>query len=436
MNNTRVSLLPRALMNRHRLLSIACLSAAVLVLAASRPALAGEPIAEKSPGVTGNAAPGTAALDDMMTSLMRKWKIPGGALAVVKDGRLIFAHGYGLADRDAGTPVEPDSLFRIASISKPITAAAILLLVEQGRLSLDAKVLDVLKPPVIAGKIQDQRWRQITIRQLLAHTAGFDREKSFDPMFRSYDIAEATHTPPPADTTAVIHYMLGRPLDFAPDTKWAYSNFGYCLLGRVIEQVTGRSYADAVQDMVLRPAGIKRMQIGRTRLSGRLPGEVRYYVPGDPKCRSVFPDEKEQVPCPNGEFYLEALDSHGGWVASAIDLVRFATALDGSREPCLLKPESRRLLETRPSPLAKTSAYYGLGWNVRPVGKGANWWHNGSLPGTMTLLVRTHNGLCWAALFNLRPQDQRAFLAELDRVIWEAVGRVPKWPQQDLFSQF
>jgi N-acyl-D-amino-acid deacylase len=417
-------------------LSVACILTALLILTHDRPLLGDDASNMKPIAVSGVAAPEMAALDEMMTALMRKWNVPGGAMAVAKEGKLVFAHGYGWADRDAGTPVEPDSLFRIASISKPVTAAAILLLVEQGRLSLDAKALDVLKSPIVEGKIQDQRWRQITIRQLLAHTAGFDREKSFDPMFRCYEIAEATHAPPPADTTAIIHYMLGRPLDFAPDTKWAYSNFGYCLLGRVIEQVTGRNYADVVQDVVLRPAGIKRMQIGRTRLSGRLPGEVRYYVPGDPKCRSVFPDEKEQVPCANGEFYLEALDSHGGWVASATDLVRFATALDGSRKPCLLKPETRRLIETRPPPLAKTSAYYGLGWNVRPVGKGANWWHNGSLPGTMTLLVRTHNGLCWAALFNLRPQDQRAFLAELDRAIWEAVGRVQKWPQSDLFAHY
>jgi CubicO group peptidase (beta-lactamase class C family) len=424
------------LMKRRFVALSTALLVAFLLLTPHRLPAADKTAGEKPIVVTGSASPGTAALDDTITTLMRKWKIPGGAMAVVKDGKLVFAHGYGQADRDAGTPVQPDSLFRIASISKPVTAAVILLLVEQGRLNLDAKVLDVLKPPVVAGKVQDERWRQITIRQLLAHTAGFDREKSFDPMFRSNEIAEAMHARPPADTTAIIHYMLGRPLDFAPDTRWAYSNFGYCLLGRVIEQVTRQDYADAAQNLILRPAGIKRMQIGHTRLSRRLPGEVRYYTPGDPECRSVFPDEKKQVPCPYGEFYLEALDSHGGWIASTIDLLRFTTALDGSRQPCLLKPETRRLIESRPPPLAKTPAYYGLGWNVRPVGKGANWWHNGSLPGTMTLLVRTHNGLCWAALFNLRPQDQRAFLGELDRVIWEGVGRVAKWPQRDLFSQY
>ena len=263
-------------MNLRSLRFAACLSAALGVLAIGRPLLADRASDEKPIAVTGAAAPGMTALDEMMTALVRKWKIPGGALAVVKDGRLVFAHGYGLADREDGKPVQPDSLFRIASVTKPITATAILVLVERGQLDLDAKVLDILKPPVVSqAKVSDKRWKQITVRQLLFHTAGFDRDTGFDPMFRSDEIAKATGTPPPADSTAIIHYMLGRPLDFDPGAKHVYSNFGYCLLGRVIEQVTGKPYAEAVQNLVLRPSGITRMKIGRTQLSDRLPGEVR-----------------------------------------------------------------------------------------------------------------------------------------------------------------
>jgi CubicO group peptidase (beta-lactamase class C family) len=393
---------------------------------------------EKPIAVTGAVAAGTEPLDGMMTSLMRKWDVPGGALAVAKDGRLVFSHGYGLADRETGRRVEPDSLFRIASLSKPITSAAILALVEQKRLDLDAKVLDVLKPPVVSpDKVRDARWKQITIRQLLFHTGGFDRETSLDPMFRSAEIAKATGTSAPAGTRAIIHSMLGQPLDFDPGTKYAYSNFGYCLLGRVIEQITGKEYGEAVQELVLRPAGIKRMQIGHTRLGDRVRGEVRYYSSVDEEGASVFPDEHEMVAAPYGGFYLEALDSHGGWIGSAVDLVQFATALDGSRRPTLLKPETRRLIELRPpAPLPSDSpVYYGLGWSVRPVGEGANWFHNGSLPGTMSLLVRTHHGFAWAAVFNLRPIDQWQFLAELDDEIWKAVGRVKEWPRGDAFRR-
>jgi N-acyl-D-amino-acid deacylase len=395
--------------------------------------------AKKAISVTGAAAPNLKALDDEITSLMRKWSIPGGQLAVVKDGRLIFAHGYGLADRDAGRTVQPDSLFRIASVTKPLTAAAILVLVQRGRLDLDAKIFDVLKlPGVSAKKAIDPRWKRITIRQLLHHTAGFDRDASFDPMFRSYVVAKATGTTPPAGPHAIIRYMLGQRLDFDPGAKEAYSNFGYCLLGRVVEQVTGKPYAEAVQNLVLRPAGIARMKIGRTRLADRLPGEVRYYTPDDEQARSVFPDVKKPVPWPYGGFYIEAMDAHGAWVASAVDLVRFTAALDGSRKPSILKPATVRLIESRPAPPmpAHSRDYYGLGWWVRPVGRGANWWHNGSLPGTMALLVRTHDGFAWAALFNLRPQDDGKFLGELDAGIWKAVGRVQKWPERDLFSRY
>jgi CubicO group peptidase (beta-lactamase class C family) len=423
-------------MNRHTLLLATVFLAAIL--SHGYPVLAVASPGKRAIAVAGTAAPEMAPLDEMMTSLMRKWNIPGGQLAVAKDGRLVFAHGYGLADREEGKPVQPDSLFRIASVSKPITSAAILKLVEQGRLDLDAKALDILKPPVVpSGKPRDGRWRQITIRQLLNHTAGFDRDKSFDPMFRSREIAEATGTPSPADTTAIIHYMLGRPLDFDPGTKYAYSNFGYCLLGRVIEQVTGKRYGPAVQELVLHPAGITRMRLGRTRLAGRLPGEVRYYTPGDDKAASVFANEREPVLWPYGGFYLNAMDSHGAWVGSAVDLVRFATALDGSRKPSLLKPETVRLIESRPpSPLpADSPTYYGLGWSVRPVGNGANWWHNGSLPGTMSLLVRTHHGFAWAAVFNTRPRDDGEFQGELDGAIWKAVGRVRQWPEGDQFPR-
>ena len=89
--------------------------------------------------ITGTAAPDLKPVDDEITRLMRRWQIPGGAAALVKDGQLVLAHGYGFADREAGNPVKPDSLFRIASVTKPITAAAILALVERGRLDLDAR---------------------------------------------------------------------------------------------------------------------------------------------------------------------------------------------------------------------------------------------------------------------------------------------------------
>src|SRR5262249_5583296 len=149
---------------------------------------------------------------------MQARKVPGGALAVVKDRRLVYARGYGWADRDKKIPVRPESLFRIASVSKPITAVAVLKLVEERKLALEDRAFDIVRlPPVLEGTTTpDPRLARITIAQLLHHTGGWDRDKSFDPMFRPRLIAEKVGVSPPANAQAVIRYMLGQPLDFDP----------------------------------------------------------------------------------------------------------------------------------------------------------------------------------------------------------------------------
>src|SRR5262249_47998282 len=157
-------------------------------------------------------------------------KVPGAALAVVRHGRLVYARGFGYADQEKHRPVQPQSLFRIASISKPFTATAIMQLIERGKLRLDDRVVDILhRDP--RYHIHDNRpfWKKVTVRQLLQHTGGWDRQQSFDPQFRSVLIAKEEHVAPPAMPAQIIQYMLDRPLDFEPGTRSAYSNFGYCL---------------------------------------------------------------------------------------------------------------------------------------------------------------------------------------------------------------
>jgi N-acyl-D-amino-acid deacylase len=240
----------------------------------------------------------------------------------------------------------------------------------------------------------------------------------------------------PASCETVIRYMLGQKLDFDPGTKYAYSNFGFCVLGRIIERVSGVSYQEFVRREVLEPAGITRMRIGKSLVSDDAAGEVHYYNEGS--ARSVFPSLRGEVPWPYGGFNLEAMDSHGGWIASAIDLVKFANAIDGRRGTPLLSKGSIAALTSRPAPpLSQTeAAYYGLGWSVRPTGSGANWWHGGSLPGTTTLLVRAANGYCWAAVFNSRPEGNSKLGAEVDSGMWKAFGEVTEWPERDLFPDF
>ena len=376
------------------------------------------------------------AFDAEMAAFMGPRGVPGGALAVVKNGRLVYAKGYGMADRERKTPVTADALFRIASISKPFTAVAVLQLIEAGRLRLDDRAFALLGfDPAQAA---DPRTAQITVGQLLHHTGGWDRDKSGDPMFRAREIARDLRTPPPAASADIIRWMHGRRLDSDPGSAYAYSNFGYCVLGRIIEKITGQNYARWVQEKVLAPAGIRGMRLGASRRAGQAPGEVCYYETREDLGRNVFDEPPEKVPFPYGGFHLEAMEAHGGWIASAVDLVRFAAALDEPAASPLLRRETFDLLYAPPAaPVSRKAdgalepSYYAAGWSVRPVGQNgrANYWHNGSLPGTSTLLVRRSDGLGWAAVFNQRSEDKTLPDGAIDAALHRAANRVGAWPE-------
>jgi N-acyl-D-amino-acid deacylase len=394
--------------------------------------------------ISGAAVPGMESYDQIISNLMRKYAIPGGAVAVVRDGKLIYARGFGYADVENKTPVQPDALFRIASVSKPITGVAIMKLVEEGKLALDDRVAPFIAHLVPAeGATVDPRWEQITIRQLLDHTAGWDRDKpngGFDPMFRPAIAAAAVGAPAPASAETIIRYMKGMPFDFNPGEKYVYSNFGFAILGRVIERVSGMPYEEYVRARVLQPVGANRTRLGKTRLSDALADEVKYYAPGmglnAPLVPSVFPGEGT-VPVNYGGFYLEAMDSHGGWVSSTVDLLRFMTGVDGraNRPDILSAALVAEMTSNGAAVCAGGACYYAGGWTVRPTQGDANWWHSGSLPGTTSILVRSYNNFSWAALFNARSETGN-FDGELDAALWDALAQATSFPTHDLFSSF
>jgi CubicO group peptidase (beta-lactamase class C family) len=405
------------------------------------------PVQQEIP-ITGSLVPGMVSYDQIIPDLMRKYSIPGGAVAVLRDGKLIYARGFGYADVENKTLVQPDALFRIASVSKPITAVAIMKLVEEGKLNLDDRIAPLiadLKPA--PGATVDPRWEQITIRHLLNHTGGWDRDKpngGFDPMFQSAIAAAAVGAPAPASAETIIRYMKGKPLDFNPGEKFAYSNFGYAILGRVIERLSGMKYEEYVRARVLQPVGANRTRLGRTRMSDALADEVKYYLPGEPGLGltgplvpSVFSGEG-LVPVNYGGYYLEALDSHGGWVSSTIDLLRFLAGVDGrANRPDIISSELVAQMTSKGgAACADGTCYYGAGWFVRPIqGGDANWWHGGDLPGTTALVVRSYNNFSWAALFNANTPTAK-FDGDLDAALWDALAHVTSFPTQDLFSTF
>lgn len=396
---------------------------------------------------TGKPEPKLANFDQLMQAFMQQHHIPGVALAVTDHGRLVYARGFGYADLATHEQVQPTSLFRIASISKPITAVAILQLIEQGKLKLEDKVYEILdfKADIEqAGKDFDVRQRDITIRHLLEHRGGWDRDKSFDAMFETVRFAKEQKVPSPAGNVDVIRAMLRQKLDFAPGERYAYSNLGYNLLGRVIEKLTGQPYDVYIKEKVLSPIGIKSMTLGATRIEGRQPREVRYYQPGIAK--SVFQNDFDQpVPWAYGGWNIEAMDSHGGWLASAVDLARFAAAFDDPAHCPLLSAASIELMHARPPGLAghddkgmPKDPFYSLGWQNRGTKNGKlNHWHTGSLSGTATILMRRHDGRNIIALLNTRVSPTSTHLSrDLDNLIYGAADAVTDWPTEDHFGEF
>ena len=348
-----------------------------------------------------NADPPTpaerAAMADLARAFMQKYAVPAYSLAVGYGGAIVYQDAFGWADRENKIPVAPANLFRIASISKTITSVTIFSLIEQGQLKLADRVFgpnaitgtDYGKPPYNPGV------DQITIEHLLTHTCGGWSNEANDPMFENPELTHAR----------LIEWTLhNRKLDHPPGTHYAYSNFGYCVLGRVIEKVTRQSYAEYVRATVLRRCGVGDMTIAGNTLAQRRPGEVKYYGQADN---------------PYG-MNVARMDSHGGWIARPADLVQFFMHVDGfATPPSILKPQTIHIMTAA----SAANPGYAKGWAVN---KFDNWWHNGSLPGTTTIAVRAHSGFCWAAFTNTR-RNNSAIESDLDQLNWKMLQQVKSW---------
>jgi len=353
-----------------------------------------------------------ADYDAMMARVMKKFDLPGAQLAVAKNGRTIHSQAYGIADAERGRKVKTDSWFRLGSVAKTFTQIAILQLVDQGKLRLDERAFAILahlqpKP----GAVIDSRLGGITVLDLLRHEGGFDAGAGFEPMFPPWSMKAAQElgvkAPPECET--IIRFRIGLPLDFTPGMKSVYSNFGYCVLGRVIEAKSGgKSYESHVRDTILRPLGIGHMRIAGSRLDERAEKEVRYYHQRDQtelpeKTESVFAGQGS-VPWAYGGYYLRATDAHGGWIGSAKDMVKIACAIDGQRGNSLLKPESVRILMSLSKPKdaslqANESFHYA---------------HAGALQGSnAALLERRRDGIAIGFTANSLPVGYREFFEAL-----------------------
>jgi CubicO group peptidase (beta-lactamase class C family) len=371
-------------------------------------------------------------VDKLVGSFISNWKINGGSVAIAKDGRLIYNKAFGFADQKSTVMATPYNLYRVASVSKPITAIAIMKLVDEGKISLNDTIFGkgkILGQAYYNSVITDKRVYSITIRHLLEHSAGWDRNipvdgfSHNDPAFFPLHVSKTLGEPNPVGDSTLIKFSLLRGLNYVPGLTFAYSNVGYLVLGKVIEKVSGMKYERYVQEKILKPYDIHDMHLGKNLLANKLEREVEYV--SDYTTRSVYGDGST-VNCQYGGFNLEAMNAHGGWVSTAADLTKLLSVLDSQETPLLSASASQLMCKPEgPSP------YYAKGWSVNSKG---NRWHTGSIDGSSAFVCKTSNGYTWAFLFNSRADNSSAFWRAMDRLPWDCVKAIHEIPHVNLYA--
>jgi CubicO group peptidase (beta-lactamase class C family) len=368
--------------------------------------------------------------DSVISSFMKTWHLGGGSVAIVKDGNLIYNKGFGYSDMERTIPAEPNSLYRIASISKPITSLAIMKLVEEGYLGLQDKVFGpgrLIQDPYYLNAIADPRIYEITVEELLNHTSGWDSSIPYgpfphcDPPFFPLYVTEAAAEPNPVGDSTLIRFKLGNGLQHDPGSSYSYSNVGFLVLGKIITRVSGLPYEEYIRRTFLEPAGVYDMHLGKNLKEEKQEREVDYLSHAfAPSCYG----DGSMVLSQYGGFNLEAMNAHGGWISSAPDLARLLVALKHEE---LLSAESIHTMLT-PGPVNPS---YALGWQVNSKG---NYWHTGSLDGTSAFAATTADGYTWVFLFNGRSDNSAAFWMSLDKLPRAALKTVKEFPDVNLFS--
>jgi CubicO group peptidase (beta-lactamase class C family) len=290
-----------------------------------------------------------AAMDQHLRGLTAMGAFNGAVLAAA-GSQVLIAHGYGQANRELNLPVTRETRFRLASLSKPITATAIWQLHAAGKIDINASVCSYLAdcPPA---------WQPITIRQLLSHTAGLPNYTDF----ADFPAVEQL----PATPQSVLARFRDLPLVFPPGTAYQYTNSGYVVLGRVIEAVSGESYADYLQQAVFEPAGMLNSGFDRGDGSA-LNGTVGYLNAGSQRA----------IPIDTSN-----LDSAGALYSTVEDLYRFVHAL---HRGLLLPPD---VLEQMFTPSGVGTSTYAMGWLVTEVNGRRVVYHPGFISGAVTHLA-------------------------------------------------
>mgnify|MGYP001177270966 CR=1 FL=1 len=332
--------------------------------------------------------------DSTMVQFMETQNIKAGVLGVMKGGRLVYDKSFGWQDEAQEITLPQGAMMRLASVTKPITAAAVRELIDSELVDLDDFVFDLGQPEggiltlMPFPSLGDSLLKKITVQHLLQHRGGWDRDLAGDLTFKEIVIADAMNVPSPPGRTNTIRYILGQPLQFSPGTKTAYANIGYLVLGLIVEEVSGEDFLSYVTTTLFEPLGVPNGELiqGRTFPVDRSPREPWY--DSDTMSQNVFDPNGPPVEIPNGGWDVESRISSGGLVGSARSIVEFLDVYQTAGD--------------------------GIGTRRRGAeGSGWRWYHTGSLPGTNTLARQRGDGINYAVLFNKRPSAGESYSSQI-----------------------
>jgi CubicO group peptidase (beta-lactamase class C family) len=369
-----------------------------------------------------------AVCDKVIGSFMKKWTIEGASVAISKNGKLVFARGFGFADTAAGIETQPYSKFRIASISKLVTAIAILKLQEQGKLSIEDKVFgpDGILNDSCYCNPKDKRVFNISIAHLLSHEGGWSQRYG-DQMFMPQIVAEQMKTSLPVDTKTIVRFALSKKLHFTPGTGRSYSNLGYSILGLVIEKISGMPYYEFCQKTIFEPLGIYDMMPARNMPDQKAPFEVTYYEPAGMPLKPSIYGTGEMVPIRYGGNDIETLGAAGSWLATAPDLMRLLLAVDGfNYNEDLLNAQSIELMTDT------NNKYAPVGWKTTYID--GNWVRTGTFSGTAGMIKRQPDGISWVVLLNSSAWNGPEIHSYINRMMSKILTQINTWPEYDLFD--
>ena len=343
-----------------------------------------------------SSQPELHAMDSIMQRYLKRWEIHGAQLAISRHDSLLYARGFGYADKDRQIPMEPSYIMRMASVSKLVTATGIMKLRDMGKIRPSDKVFGpkgILNDTFYVNSIRDKRYFDITVEQLLRHKAGFTNYAG-DAIFSTRYIMQQNHLTTPPDHRTLLRIVLRRHLGYTPGTAQRYCNIGYTLLSLIIEKRTGMSYENFMQRYVLNPAGCYDFHIAGNYLKDRRKNETVYYMHSSSVPVPEFNNSGRMVVRCYGENDITTALGAGAWVASAAELCRLVASIDGDRTvPDVISPQAVKLM-TQEMP----DHQFSLGWNFTP--RNRPWIRTGSLVGTSALVLRYPDGECWVFITN------------------------------------